>query len=412
MGPFFWRLGSVLRAKGAEVYKINLCGGDELFYPVRATRFAGPPEEWPGFLGSFIAAHDIDAVLLFGDCRPHHVVAAEIARARGIVLYVFEEGYLRPDYVTVEQGGANSYSSLPRDPDVYRRFSPHPTSRQRPQRVQHAFGWAGWYASLYAIALWLMAWRYPRYRHHRSLRPLHEVQVWCRAALRKLAYRWKERGVLEELTRPDAPRYFLVPLQVHGDAQISVHSPFESVPDFVETVMTSFARHAPQGTRLVVKHHPLDRGYHDYTRLIERLTGELGLDGRVWYVHDLHLPRLLDHAQGTVVINSTVGLSSIYHGTPVHVLGNAIYKMPGLAHEGSLAEFWSEPGTPDFAVYRGFRAWLCAYTQANGNFYAPLPGRADSAGLRWPPLFPAPTAPDVGDQPAPWVADAASESAG
>src|SRR5690606_36243846 len=75
-----------------------------------------------------------------------------------------------------------------------------------------------------------------------------------------------------------------------------------------------------------------------------------------------------------------------------HVMGRANYDLPGLSHQGSLDEFWSAPGEPDHALYRNFRAWLCAYNQANGNFYSPLPGCSASAGLRWPPLFPAPSA--------------------
>ncbi|WP_250313331.1 capsular polysaccharide export protein, LipB/KpsS family, partial [Escherichia coli] len=34
----------------------------------------------------------------------------------------FEEGYLRPQFITVEEGGVNAYSSLPRDPDFYRKL--------------------------------------------------------------------------------------------------------------------------------------------------------------------------------------------------------------------------------------------------------------------------------------------------
>ena len=391
MGPFFRRLGGALRRRGATVYKINFCGGDELFYPVGATRFRGDAAQWPVFLDEFVDTHRIDTIMLFGDCRAHHVQAAALARSRGLRLYVFEEGYLRPDFVTVELGGANSYSSLPQDPEVYRRFSAHPSTRRRPKRVRHAFGWAALYASLYAAATFVMKSRFPCYRHHRSLDPRREFRVWSRSALRKVVYRWKERRVLRRLTAPGAPGFYLVPLQVHGDSQISVHSHFHSVPDFIEAVLRSFAAHAPAGRLLVIKHHPLDRGYHDYAALIGRLCAEHGLLERVLYVHDPHLPTLLDRALGTVVINSTVGLSSVHHGTPVHVLGNAIYRIPGLAHQGTLDAFWSEPGKPDAALYRSFRAWLCAYNQANGNFYAPLPGCDHDAGLRWPALFPAPS---------------------
>jgi capsular polysaccharide export protein len=44
-------------------------------------------------------------------------------------------------------------------------------------------------------------------------------------------------------------------------------------------------------------------------------------------VHDLHLPTLLAHASGTVVINSTVGPSALHHKVPSKTTGSAFYDM-------------------------------------------------------------------------------------
>jgi capsular polysaccharide export protein len=92
----------------------------------------------------------------------------------------------------------------------------------------------------------------------------------------------------------------------------------------------------------------------------------------------------LTHARGTVVINSTVGLSSILHGTPVITLGKAIYDMPGLTCQGGLDAFWAAPGHVDRRLYRRFRAYLVAHNQANGNFYRRLPGMRNPTGVDWP----------------------------
>ena len=387
MGPFFWRLRQDLEAAGATVSKINFCGGDALFYPRDAVSYAGADSDWPAFLRRHLEAHRIDTVLLFGDCRPLHVAAGRVARAMGIGVYVFEEGYLRPDFITIERGGCNNHSSLPRDPNVYRRFRPDPELRKKAQRVRHVFRWATVYASLYCIAMALLARRYPHYRHHRTLQPWHEIASWTKSIVRKQFYRWKERGVLRHLNRSHAGNYFLVPLQVQGDAQISVHSRFASVPEFIETVIASFAAHAPEKRLLVIKHHPLDRGYSDYRHLIAELAERHGVAQRLLYVHDLHLPLLLRRACGTVVVNSTVGLSSVHHGTPVCALGDAPYKMPGLTYQGSLDTFWANPGKTDAPLYRNFRAWLRAHNQANGNFYTRLDGVPSATGIRWPVGF-------------------------
>ena len=176
-----------------------------------------------------------------------------------------------------------------------------------------------------------------------------------------------------------------MPLQVFNDAQIRVHAPFAGVEDFIETTVRSFAARAPDDTLLVFKHHPMDRGYRDYSRLIRKLAHELQLGHRLQYIHDQHLPTLLDHARGVVVVNSTVGLSALFHAAPTKVCGRALYDMPGLTYQGSLDDFWSEAPRhkPDPALYRRFRSHLVAATQLNGSFYRPLPGLESASGVVW-----------------------------
>jgi hypothetical protein len=64
-----------------------------------------------------------------------------------------------------------------------------------------------------------------------------------------------------------------------------------------------------------------------------------------------------------------VGLSSLIHGTPVKVLGSAIYNHPGLTMQGSLKDFWTDPETIDAERVRIFTRNLIETCQANGSFY-------------------------------------------
>jgi capsular polysaccharide export protein len=177
-----------------------------------------------------------------------------------------------------------------------------------------------------------------------------------------------------------------VPLQVHIDAQVRVHSRFGTVPAFLETVIASFAVHARKADFLAIKHHPLDRGYHDYAELIRALGRKYGLQDRLLYIHDQHLPTLLANARGVVVINSTVGLSAIHHGTPLKVLGEALYDMPGLTAQCELSRFWrdAEQWKPNEELYQAFRAHVIAKTQLNGSFYRPGLFSQASAARRTP----------------------------
>ena len=58
-----------------------------------------------------------------------------------------------------------------------------------------------------------------------------------------------------------ADRFFLVPLQVHCDMQITAHSDYTSIEHFIGEVVASFAKNASSEHSLVFKHHPMDRGY-------------------------------------------------------------------------------------------------------------------------------------------------------
>jgi capsular polysaccharide export protein len=77
---------------------------------------------------------------------------------------------------------------------------------------------------------------------------------------------------------------------------------------------------------------------------------------------------LIDKADGIVTVNSTVGLTALAAGKPVIALGAAIYDVPGLTFQDSLASFWRRPIGPDPALYDAFIRALAATTQVRGGF--------------------------------------------
>ncbi len=385
-GPFMRRFAGELLAAGVEVTKVNFHAGDVLFFPpttpgVEVRAFREPFEQWPRWLRALADERGIDGVFLFGDCRPLHARAIELIEGRGGKAWVFEEGYLRPDWITLEEHGVNGYSRMPRDPDVFRHAALGALPAATP--VGQSYGRAAWYSTLNAMAFTLLNQGFPHYRHHRELNCWKHTAWHVRGYLRKVRFQRAERGMIDRFTGPLAKRYFFVPLQVHCDFQLR-HSPFGSVPEMIEHVVETFARHGAPEDHLVFKHHPMDRPYCEYGALFERLRHTSGLRGRLHYCHDLHLPTLLKHAKGTITINSTVGLQSVHHGTPVKTLGTAVYDMPGLTYSGSLEAFLHEQPAPDPELYRAFRAWLLHANQCNGNFYKRVASQTGT-GVRWCP---------------------------
>lgn len=363
VGPFFWLLARRLRRQGIAVHKVNFNAGDALFFPGPGARsYRGRPEGWPDYLADLIAELDIDAIALFGDCRLQHRQAIAIAGQRNIPVFAFEEGYLRPDHVTVDLGGVNGCSQL-----TTRALAPVTLDTGETVLVGNSFPALAAWSALYSLAKDAGFVRFPHYHHHRP-NGVMEGLAHLRSGLRKLLRRRRDRRRLEAVMRSGSP-YFLLPLQVHNDSQVTEHSPFLSVADLVTTVIRSFAAQAPLDAMLLIKHHPLDRGHCSYRDVIERTAGALGCAGRVVYFTEGHLPSLLDGAAGTVTCNSTVGLSSLRHGTPVKALGRAVYNRPGLTAQCPLDRFWSAPQPVNRDNVFAFTTFLRATCQANGSFY-------------------------------------------
>lgn len=386
-GPFFAWMMEELRSQGIHCTKILMNRADEHWFrgedlvPFRGTR-----DEWPAFVERLVDERSIDAVFLFGDLRPIHVALVPMLRAKGVRIWVFEEGYLRPDYVTVEEHGVNGNSRLPRDAEFYRRAFRELPAPGPVESVGPTFRDMGWFSTVSALLVTHGNQGYPHYEHHRNFNAWDQTAWWVRGWFRKHWFRFTERHELAQYTGPLARRYWFLPLQVHCDFQV-VHSPFASIPEFAETAIREFAALADPSHHLVVKHHPMDRAYCDYSELMAELATKYGLGERLHYVHDVDLPTILDHALGTITMNSTVGIQSLDHGTPVKVLGNAVYDIPGMTFQGSLGEFLRDPGTIDAEVLEGFRRHLRFHNQGNGSIWKRLPSRTTGSGVIWPPAM-------------------------
>jgi capsule polysaccharide modification protein KpsS len=374
VGPFFRRLADEFIGRGVRVTKVNFNSGDSVYFRgPEVISYRDPIDEWPAFFRKLTEERDIDSIFLAGDCRAMHAHIIPIAKERDIRVWVFEEGYLRPDHITLERDGVNGNSTMSKDPDFYRQEVAEMKPAAHAEVIGDTFVPFAIQSVVYACAIAAGAWRYPHYRHHRDLGLVGQSVAWVRSAWRKQSFALKERGIFDLATREWSGNYFLVPLQLHCDFQI-VHSDYESIPAFMQEVLETFAKHGPSDTRLLIKHHPLDRAYRDYTKLLATLAARLGIRDRVHYIHDQHLPTLLKHARGVVTMNSTVGTSALYHHAPVKVMGRAIYNIPQLTYQGSLANFFCEIDKVDGELFDAFNRWMREHNQINGSFYKEAEG--------------------------------------
>ena len=370
MGPLFRRIGQALRQRGYGVHKVNFNGGDRLFWRLpNGIDYRGSPAEWPAALERIIAERKITDVVLFGDCRSMHVAATEVCRELHVPVHVFEEGYIRPDWVTLELGGVNGHSMLPRDSAWYRAEAAALPPPPEHHPVASSFRRRATEGLVYNAADVLTRWHYPFWENHRPWHPLVEGMGWTRRLLRRRSAFEQATALLTGLWANGAP-YMLFPLQLDSDAQIRLHSAFAGIADALRMVISSFAENAPPDMRLVVKAHPLDNGVRDWRLETTALARLNGLGDRVDYLDGGDIVAIARNSNGMVTINSTSGTLALALGVPVIALGQAVYDIDGVTFQGALDDFWRDPGKPDEPTFDAFRRVLIDRCLIPGGFFS------------------------------------------
>lgn len=367
---FFAKLGGELSLRGHEVRRINFTGGDWLFWGrPGSVNFRGGLRSWPAFLEKRLQEWSVTDVVLFGDSRPLHAAAIPVARRAGVKVHVVEEGYIRPNCITVEADGVNGHSALPRDPRWFQDQARSLPAWEPGVKVADGFSRRAWEDVVYTVTALAMSPLYPGYRTHRPWHPLIEYVGWVwRLAVEGRDRKRSERKL--ETLRASGRPYYLLPLQLDCDTQIRIHSDFGRLAPSIDFVIRSFASHAPADALLVLKEHPLDNRLTDWNRVIRRIAASAGVLDRVVFIENAPLEAVLPGARSVITVNSTVGVLALAGGLPVKTLGEAIYDMPQLTFQRDLDAFWLEGEPADPATFDAFRRVLMQRTQVNGSFFS------------------------------------------
>ncbi|MFN9660572.1 MAG: 1-acyl-sn-glycerol-3-phosphate acyltransferase [Cyanobacteriota bacterium] len=373
MGPiglFFARLARNLERKGVPVTKVSFPLYEFGFPLHQRVFFSAGMDEFQSFLRALILERGIRHIFMYGDFIDPHRLAIDLVQQMNaekvmpfpIEAWVFELGYIRPNYVSLELERVNARSNLNQPISYYQslpRADVIPQARRdegirwrkiwkMPTFIQHAFT------------------PYPIIQGPHKLQPKPSyLLAQILGLIRKYLYRFSERSVRRQLV--DGTPFVLVPLQVSSDSQVSLGSDYAGMEPFIAELIASFASHAPGTDRLVFKHHPRDRGYNHYGAMIRETARRHGVEDRVLYFHDGPLGPILKRAKAVLTINSTVGLQAIYHAVPTKVLGRTFYNLPGLTDQQPLAAFWQSPQSSDRDLFRRFYVHLIDTPQINGN---------------------------------------------
>jgi capsular polysaccharide export protein len=369
ISPFFPKLADALEQRGHKAFRINLNLGDRLFWRrPGAVDYRGRLADWPAFVEDFLDRNAITDIAFLGEQRAYHKAALAAARPRGIRVVATDFGYLRPDWITFERDGMNGASQFTKDPEEIRRIARAAPPADWSRRYQDRFfNQASWDIA-YHLSQILWPFAFPHYQSHQLH---HPILIYLGTGRRILMRRFANAEATRLLDRYEAEgtRYFFMPLQMETDFQLRAYSPFPDLSTPIRMIMRSFAANAPPDTRLLFKNHPLDPGLRNWRRRVMRIAAETGVGDRVDYLDGGDLDTMISGALGSVMVNSTVGLRALYLKKPVLILGDAVYRVPGMVSSQGLDDFWQAPQPPDPTLVEDFIAALAATIQIRGVYY-------------------------------------------
>ncbi|MGB1853706.1 MAG: capsule biosynthesis protein CapA [Paracoccaceae bacterium] len=313
----------------------------------------------------------ITDLVIYNDTRPFHKTAIQAAHAKGINVHIFEEGYLRPYWITYERDGSNGNSKLMslaqsavvpdhliRDPD------PVPAPCHWGDMREHIF-----YGAVYHWCILCANRQFPNFTSHREISIRKEFRLHLKQLVftpARIAARFWANLTLKCRTFP----YHLILMQLQHDSAFQNHSPFKTNASFLELTLRSFANNAPPHHHLVIKAHPLEDGRSEIAYHLRRLGTKFGINRRIHYLPGGKLAHVLDPALSVVTVNSTAGQQALWRGIPVKTLGQAIYNHDKFISKQSLDAFFAHPKAPNLQAYKAFRNFLLQTSQIPGGFYS------------------------------------------
>jgi len=348
---------------------VNFCVGDWIYWLGRpAINYRGRLSDWPDFLEKLLVTENVTDIIYYADCRPYHMAAAKVARTLGIRSYVFEFGYLRPDWLTLERGGMTGASHFPVNPEAIKSIGAQFHEPDLESRYSSPLAIELTHEIFYHLSTYFFHIVYPNYESDRYYNPFLEYLTGIPQQLRALVDQRFAQKKISALVE-SGTRYFLMPLQLQNDYQLRYNADYTHQSDAIREIISSFAAHADDKSELIFKCHPLDNGGEGWPKHIREAAIKAGVDGRVHYIFGGNLDQLLTNAAGVVVINSTVGMRALVSGCPTKVLGRAIYDIEGLTDRRSIDDFWEEPLIPDAELTDYLVRALAGTIQIKGSFF-------------------------------------------
>ena len=221
-----------LESYGHATNQISFNQGDKIFWANKRSfiPFTLPIHAWSGFLQRGFQEKQITDLVIYNDTRPFHKTAIQAAHAKGINVHIFEEGYLKPYWITYERDGSNGNSKLMslaqsavvpdhliRDPD------PVPAPCRWGDMREHIF-----YCAVYHWCILCANRQFLNFTSHREISIRKEFQLHLKQLVftpARIAARFWANLTLKCRTFS----YHLILMQLQHDSAFQNHSPFKTI---------------------------------------------------------------------------------------------------------------------------------------------------------------------------------------
>lgn len=306
-GSFFSRLSKFFKKHDVSTYHINFCMGDKFFNRENnSVDFTGKISNWPQFFENYMIKFKINRVYMLNDCRPYHISILPILQKLNIDYYVFEDGYFRPNYITLESKGVNANS----DYYIYDNYDYEPTKNRleiSEPKLSKFFERA-----IYSILSTTDFLFFNSYQNYRNIDPISRGF----GLVQNYFYKLAESSDLKKLMIDGG--YIYISLQVEDDTQLAFHSFFKSMDRYLSFVLEGIKKLKPNST-VIVKAHPqnlksaaiLEKKYKD--------------SSNIHFIYSGDYADYLDNAEMAIVNNSTSGIKALQSHKPLFCCSNSVY---------------------------------------------------------------------------------------
>ena len=220
VGPFFRYLQDMLLKRNFNCTRINFNKGDELYSSssLPTINFKGNLDNWSMWFEDYVKENKITLVILFGADRPIHSIARNICKKLEVKVLCLEEGYFRPGYVSVEEGGNNASSPLAGSlPCFDGELMPHDFDKEGASLIsQNSFPNKCWYGFTYYFTSETFSSKDQRMLFHKHLNLYDQALGWIRNFFLSHSKSRYDSALFEKLSKKN---YYLVALQLDTDIQ-------------------------------------------------------------------------------------------------------------------------------------------------------------------------------------------------